>query len=58
MPHGKIFDAADYIRMATELETMADLIRRHPEKNHNSAARLQAIAAEMREDACSPYLNV
>jgi hypothetical protein len=58
MPHGKTFDAQDYTRMADELETMADLITRHPEKNHNTSARLKALAAEMRQDALSPYLKV
>jgi hypothetical protein len=44
--------------MALELETMADLIQRHPEKNHNTCERLRVMAAEMREDALSPYLKV
>ena len=51
MPFGKKFDAADYTRMANELEAMAELILRHPEKNHNTSARLKALVSEMRADA-------
>ena len=54
----KEFVAADYNRMAKELEEMADLIRLHPEKNHHTSERLKALAAEMRQDANSAYLKV
>jgi hypothetical protein len=52
------FNAADYNKMALELEMMADLIERHPEKNHNTCERLRIMASEMRQDAPSPYLKV
>ena len=51
------FTSNDYNRMAKELEEMAELIHRHPEKNHNTSQRLQKLAAEMREDAASEYLR-
>jgi hypothetical protein len=52
------FKAVDYNRMAQDLENMADLIQKHPEKNHNTYERLRVLAAEMRQDALSPYLKV
>jgi hypothetical protein len=53
-----MFKATDYNRMAQELENMADLIQRHPEKNHNTCERLRRLASEMRQDALSAYLKV
>lgn len=52
------FTAADYTRMADELEALAKTIRNHPEMNHHTAERLQALVAEMREDANSEYLRL
>jgi hypothetical protein len=40
-----------YERLVKELEEMADAVRRRPEINHQTAARLEAIAEEIRKDA-------
>jgi hypothetical protein len=52
------FEAVDGIRMATELETIADLIEKHPEKDYNTCERLRTMAAEMRQDALPPLLKI
>lgn len=39
-----------YDEFATELETMAAVIKARPEMNHHFAARLAILAAQMRED--------
>jgi hypothetical protein len=44
------FTAAEYDRMATELESMASAIRARPEMNHHFAERLALLARQMRED--------
>jgi hypothetical protein len=40
-----------YARIVKELEEMAEHVRHRPEINHKTAARLEAIAKEIREDA-------
>jgi truncated hemoglobin YjbI len=46
----KPFTAAEYERMAKELEDMAAAIRLKPEMNHHFAERLILLAKQMRED--------
>jgi len=42
--------AADYLRMAEELETMAAAIAQDPSSDHHFAERLLLLAKQMRED--------
>jgi hypothetical protein len=51
MPLRRRFTPADYVRMAKELDAMADMIHEHPEMNHHTTERLKRIAGEMRGDA-------
>jgi len=39
-----------YERMASDLQTMSDMIRARPEMNHHFADRLETLSKEMRED--------
>ena len=41
----------DFARIVAELEEVADHVRNRPEINHQTAARIQAIADEIRRDA-------
>lgn len=43
--------AADYERMARELESMAETVRGQPEIDHHFAERLSLLAEEMRANA-------
>ena len=40
----------DFARIVAELEEIADHVRHRPEINHQTAARLQAIADQIRKD--------
>ena len=42
--------AAEYKRMAQELEAMAKKVREYPGMNHHFAERLELMARQMRED--------
>jgi hypothetical protein len=42
--------AAEYLRMAEELATMATAIAQNPRINHHFAERLLLLAKQMRED--------
>ncbi len=46
---------SQYERMAAELQTMSEMIRKRPEMDHNFAGRLQELAREMREDEARVY---
>jgi hypothetical protein len=50
-PAKEPLSAAEYDRMADELESMAETIRLRPEMNHNFAERLALLAKQIREDA-------
>ena len=50
MKHEKPLTTGQYERMASELQTMSDMIRARPEMNHHFAERLAVLAKEMRED--------
>jgi hypothetical protein len=41
----------DFARIVAELEEVADHVRHRPEINHRTAARIDAIADEIRKDA-------
>ena len=43
--------AADFLRMAEELEAMAATIAQDPRLNHHFAERLVLLAKQMREDS-------
>ena len=53
--HDKPFTAAEYERMAKDLEDMAAAIRLKPEMNHHFAERLALLARQMREDRLQAY---
>ena len=46
-----------YEKVIDELETVAALIRAHPELNHHAADRLLAIAKDIRTDSGLPKLK-
>jgi hypothetical protein len=46
-----VFDRSFYERLVRELEEMATAVRDRPEINHKTAARLEAIANEIRRGA-------
>jgi hypothetical protein len=47
----RVPDAAFYQRVVAELEELAQVVRRRPDINHQAAARLQAVADDIRRDA-------
>jgi hypothetical protein len=51
----KPLSVSQYERMASELQTMSDMIRARPEMNHRFAERLALLAKEMREDEARVY---
>jgi len=50
MTIAKPFTIPQYERMASDLQTMSDMIRARPEMNHHFADRLETLSKEMRED--------
>jgi hypothetical protein len=58
MTHKKPLSAPQYERMANDLQTMSEQIRKRPEMNHNFAERLAALSKEMREDESRVYPDV
>ncbi len=53
----KVLSTVEYEHMASELETMARVLRGHPEMNHHFAERLELLAKQMREDMARVYPN-
>jgi hypothetical protein len=49
-PHRKPMTAAEYERMAKELEAMAEKVMLESGGNHQVAERLQRLAKQIRED--------
>ncbi|MEY4879076.1 MAG: hypothetical protein RJB62_545 [Pseudomonadota bacterium] len=54
-PSVKPFSKNEYARMADDLETMGEAIRKHPDMNHHFAERLALLSKQMREDCIRVY---
>ena len=47
----------DYEKMAREIEDVAEMVRQHPELNHQAAERLVRIAEDIRKDGTLALAN-
>lgn len=54
----KPLSVPQYERMASELQTMSDMIRARPEMDHHFAERLQILSKEMLEDEARAHPEI